>query len=83
VPKSAPTEESGVEPIELVPDPKVADEFGTTLMGLWRWDHDPKLAELGWPPPVKIRNRNHRVRRLLEQFKQALIRQSIEERRRI
>ena len=27
-----------------------------------RWDHDPKLAELGWEPPVKIRTRNYRRR---------------------
>jgi hypothetical protein len=69
--------------IELVPDPVVAKEFHTTLMGLWRWDHDASMAALGWPPSVKIRNRNHRVRRLVEQFKQTLIRQSIEERRRV
>ena len=35
----------------LVPDPKVALEFGTTLMGLWRWDHDEALIARGWPPP--------------------------------
>ena len=38
----------------LVPDPKVAEEFHTTLMTLWRWDHDPAKAALGWPPKVKI-----------------------------
>ena len=37
-----------------------------------RWDHDPKLAELGWEPPVKIRTRNYRRRRPLEKFKVAL-----------
>jgi len=66
--------------IELVPDPDVAKEFGTSLMSLWRWDQDPAMAELGWPPPVKIRKRNHRVRQSLERFKQTLIRQAIEER---
>ena len=39
---------SGDAPDELVPDPRVAREFNVTLMTLWRWDHDPKLAELGW-----------------------------------
>src|ERR1700693_1718816 len=58
-------------PDELVPDPQVAREFNVTLMTLWRWDHDPKLAELGWEPPVKIRTRNYRRRRPLE-FKVAL-----------
>jgi hypothetical protein len=42
------------------------------LMTLWRWDHDPELAELGWEPPVKIRKRNYRRRRPLEKFKVAL-----------
>jgi hypothetical protein len=41
-------------------------------MTLWRWDRDPKLAELGWEPPVKIRKRNYRRRRPLEKFKVAL-----------
>jgi hypothetical protein len=59
-------------PDELVPDPQVAREFNVTLMTLWRWDRDPKLAELGWEPPVKIRTRNYRRRRPLENFKVAL-----------
>jgi hypothetical protein len=63
---------SGDAPDELVPDPQVAREFNVTLMTLWRWDHDPKLAELGWEPPVKIRTRNYRRRRPLETFKVAL-----------
>jgi hypothetical protein len=50
----------------------VAREFNVSLMTLWRWDHDPKLAELGWEPPVKIRTRNYRRRRPLEKFKVAL-----------
>jgi hypothetical protein len=59
-------------PDELVPDPQVAREFNVSLMTLWRWDRDPKLAELGWEPPVKIRTRNYRRRRPLEKFKVAL-----------
>jgi hypothetical protein len=59
-------------PDELVPDPQVAREFNVTLMTLWRWDHDPQLAESGWEPPVKIRKRNYRRRRPLEKFKAAL-----------
>jgi hypothetical protein len=47
---------TGEAPDELVPDPQV----------------DPKLAELGWEPPVKIRKRNYRRRRPLEKFKVAL-----------
>ena len=59
-------------PDELVPDPQVAREFNVTLMTLWGWDRDPKPAELGWEPPVKIRTRNYRRRRPLEKFKVAL-----------
>jgi hypothetical protein len=59
-------------PDELVPDPQVAREFNVTLMTLWRWDRDPRLAELGWEPPLKIRRRNYRRRRPLEKFKAAL-----------
>ena len=59
-------------PDELVPDPQVAREFNVSLMTLWRWDRDLKLAELGWEPPVKIRTRNYRRRRPLEKFKVAL-----------
>jgi hypothetical protein len=42
--------------------PQVAREFNVTLMTLWRWDRDPKLAKLGWEPPIKIRTRNYRRR---------------------
>jgi hypothetical protein len=73
-------EQADYEYDTLVPDPQVAREFGTTLMGLWRWDHDPHLAKLGWGPPVKIRNRNHRSRRVIEAFKAALMRRAIKER---
>jgi len=52
--------------------PQAAREFNVTLMTLWRWDRDPRLAELGWEPPVKIRRRNYRRRRPLEKFKAAL-----------
>jgi hypothetical protein len=57
------------KPDPLVPDPKVAEEFGVSLMTLWRWDHDPRMAELGWEPPVKIRKRNYRSRSVLERVK--------------
>jgi hypothetical protein len=59
--------------VELVPDPRVAEEFDVSLMTLWRWTHDPTL---NFPPPVKIRNRNFRVRDQLETFKTSLIRRA-------
>jgi hypothetical protein len=60
-------------PDELVPDPQVWHELGITSMTGWRWDRDPKLAALGFPPAVKIRNRNYRRRRQLETFKQNVL----------
>jgi hypothetical protein len=61
---------------ELVPDPRVARELGISLMGLWRRTHDPKQD---FPPPVKVRNRNYRSRRLLEAYKQRLIKTAVKE----
>jgi predicted DNA-binding transcriptional regulator AlpA len=62
---------------KLVPDPDVCREFNITAMTLWRWDRDVNLE---FPPPVKIRNRNFRSRRLLELFKNQLIQKSLKER---
>lgn len=61
-------------PDQLAPDPVVARELGVTLMTLWRWTQDPKLE---FPPAVKIRNRNFRSRRLLEAFKDRMLRDAI------
>jgi len=69
------------KPDELVPDPRVGDEFGVGRMALYRWDHDPRMAALGWPPPVRIRNKKYRPRRNLERFKKRLIAQSVKEAR--
>jgi predicted DNA-binding transcriptional regulator AlpA len=62
-------------PDQLVPDPTVAKEFGgVTLMTLYRWTNDPRL---GFPPPVKIRNKNFRSRRAIEDFKARVMRKAI------
>jgi hypothetical protein len=55
---------------ELVPDPQIQREFGICAMTLWRWDKD---LELGFPPPIRIRGRKFRSRRLAEAFKQRLL----------
>ena len=59
---------------EFVPDPVVWREFGVTSMTLWRWTRD---KELGFPPPIRIRNRLFRSRRQLEEFKQRMLRKAI------
>jgi predicted DNA-binding transcriptional regulator AlpA len=62
---------------QLVPDPIVAEEFGgITLMTLYRWTNDPKL---GFPPPIKIRSKNFRSRRALEDFKARMMRSAVSE----
>ena len=53
-----------------MPDPEVWKEFGVTSMTLYRWTND---RDLGFPPVIKIRQRNFRSRRALEAFKQRLI----------
>jgi hypothetical protein len=64
----------------LVSDPQVREEFGISEMTEWRWDHDPEMADLGWPAKVKIRQRNYRSRRALNAFKENLLRRAFQER---
>jgi hypothetical protein len=66
----------------LVPDPQVQKEFGITAMSIWRWDRDPELIKLGWPPPIRIRSRKFRSRIALENFKSVMARRAIEQRAR-
>lgn len=68
------------EPDELVPDPVVCREFNISAMTLWRWDRDPKLAALGFPPPITIRKRKFRIRKQLETFKRTMLRRAIAQR---
>jgi hypothetical protein len=70
------------KPDELVPDSEVSRELGDlSKMTLYRWDRDPEMAELGWPPRIEVRKRNYRFRKQLEKFKKALLRRAIEQRR--
>jgi hypothetical protein len=36
----------------LIPDPEVFHDLHITAMTGWRWDRDPRMAALGWPPPI-------------------------------
>jgi hypothetical protein len=66
----------------LVPDSKVRVELGMSAMKMWRLDHDPAMAALDWPPPVRTNTRGHksRWRSGLEKFKQNLAKKAIAER---
>ena len=67
----------------LVPDPQVQRKSsGVTAMSIWRWDRDPELIKLGWPPPIRIRSRKFRSRIALEDFKRVMARRAIEQRAR-
>jgi hypothetical protein len=62
-------------PDHLVPDHIVRNEFGdVSLMTIYRWTNDPTL---GFPPPIKLRNKNFRSRCALEDFKARLMRAAI------
>lgn len=67
-------ENEGARADKLVPDTVVCEEFGVTLMTLWRWDQDKNL---GFPPKIKIRGRNYRSRDALDTFKQRLVMASL------
>lgn len=73
--------QNNLTPDQLVPDPIVAKEFGgISLMTLYRWTNDPTL---GFPPPVKIRTKNFRSRRAIEEFKTRLVQQGMAPSRRV
>jgi hypothetical protein len=78
--KTKHVEDEADRPDALVPDPVVAKEIGTTLMGINRRDHDPKMAELNWPVKITIRNRNFRSRKQLEQHKATVLQQAMSKR---
>ena len=70
-------DDAGLDPRlveELVPDPEVWRELGITSMSGFRWERD---AALGFPPKIQVRGRNYRSRRMLEAFKQKLIRKAL------
>jgi hypothetical protein len=72
------------EPDSLVADSVARRELGDiTKMTLWRWDHDPDMAALGWPCRIQVGNRNFRSRRALERFKRILIAKAVAERSRM
>jgi hypothetical protein len=78
---SSTTSDEGPDDVDtLVPDPQVQRELGgVSAMTLHRWTNNPAL---GFPPKLKIGDRNFRSRKQLEQFKQQLMLQAMHERAR-
>jgi hypothetical protein len=65
----------------FVKDAVVAKELSVSLMSLHRWDHDPKMAALGWPAPVRLnKSYKFRPRAGLEEFKRNMIKRAIVDR---
>lgn len=50
---------------KYLPDSKVAERYGVSIMTLWRWTKDDRL---GFPAPIKIAGRNYRSLAELEAF---------------
>jgi hypothetical protein len=71
-------------PDEMVPDRKMRAELHVSAMTVWRWDRDPALAALGWPPLIRIAGgkvgRKYRSRFQLENFKANLVQRAIAQR---
>jgi hypothetical protein len=66
------------DPGDFVPDKQVRRELGNiTAVTLWEYTNDPRLD---FPPPIKIRNRNFRSRKLLNAFKKRRINEAGDDR---
>jgi hypothetical protein len=65
---------------ELVPDPEVRREFDISPATEIRWDLDPRMIALGWPPIIRIGQKRYRSRRAIEAFKRGLIKRASAER---
>ena len=53
----------------LIPDPEVFADLRITPMTGWRWDRDPRMVELGWPPPIYRGRYKFRDSNLYRKFK--------------
>lgn len=65
---------------KFVPERLVLEEFEVTPMTIHRWDNDEKLRKSGWPPPIYIRGRKYRSRKMLQEFKDRFLKRAIETR---
>jgi hypothetical protein len=61
----------------LIPDPEVFRDLHITKMTGYRWDRDPRMAALGWPPPIRRGRYKFRDSIAYEKFKAKLAREAI------
>jgi hypothetical protein len=67
----------------LVGDTQFIQEIDISNNTKCRWDLDPEMHALGWPVPVKIKDRNYRSRHAIEAFKANMLKHAIEKRRQL
>ena len=81
--KKTPADEQAAND-RFVPDRLVRAELHFSPMTARRWDRDPAMAELGWPPVIRIAGgkvgRKFRSRLQLENFKANLVQRAIAQR---
>ncbi len=65
---------------ELIPDAEIRDDLHICEMTQARWDSDPAMAALGWPPPIRINRRKFRQGPAYRQFKANLVAKAARER---
>jgi hypothetical protein len=75
--KTAAAEESAND--RFVPDRVMRGELHISPMTAWRYDHDPAMTKLGWPPIIRVgaQGRKYRSRKQLEKFKETLVQRAI------
>jgi hypothetical protein len=61
----------------LIPDPEVRRDLGITKMTTHRWDRDPRMVALGWPPPIYRGRRKSRDANAYAKFKARMVREAI------
>jgi hypothetical protein len=64
----------------LIPDSEIFRDLHITKMTAYRWDRDPRMAELGWPPPIYRGRYKFRDSLAYEKFKAKLAREAIAKR---
>ena len=65
------TDDFSADDDQLIPDPKVAKQFGVTTRTIDRWDEDP---ELDFPKAVEINGRKYRRSNEIRVFQRAHLR---------
>jgi hypothetical protein len=64
-------------PGPLIPDPEVFRDLHISKMTGWRWDRDPRMKELGWPPPIYRGRYKFRDSHQYQKFKARMAREAI------